>query len=798
MRLKNSIFIVILIFTTQLFAQDFSGIRIYINPGHGGHDIGGSADDRYVPQTGFWESDGNLDKGLYLRDILKSMHAIVKMSRITNTSADDLPLSVIDADANNFDADYFHAIHSNGDNGKSNYTLVLYKGTDNNPASPESKKMAAIMAKNIYEAHRTTAEYIHGDKSFLGFYLGVLRTLNMPGTLSEGSFHDYIPESWRLMNTYYRKQEAWSIAQSFIEYYHLQNLKVGFIAGILRDRSEKVSYYSIPGTNDSYLPVNLSVELLSPDKKIFYGDDNNNGFFLFDSVKPGNYALIMNAQYYKSDTVSVSVSANKTSFADRFLTLVPDYNPPAIISVNPSNGSSNLDLTAVINLNFNIWMNKTSVENSFTISPSVNGNFKWSDNDKTVKFIPKQKLSPGTRYEISISTNAESHFGIKMPQSFSSDFTTRSKLNLTYIYPANGQSDISTTVLIKLQFDAGINANSLGNNILFLDKNNKPVPLFVYQSGYPNGLIQFEPSKPLDINSGYKIILKAGIGDVEGLNYGENNEFTFTTEKTKYVSGNILDNFEMNRGWLNPGKSGSSVGIDTNGSTFLITTKRKKDGTHSGEIHYIFTGENGICQIADSSRPVISTNQNSNFGIWVFGDLSRNVLEYWFSYGQSSIAKVFVDTLNWTGWKLESVRLSGINFNGKLALNSVVVKQTEKGALEGKIYLDDAQTNIITPVEQNKTNIPSYFALKQNYPNPFNPTTTIRFLLKVNSKVSLIVYNLLGEKVATLVNGYLSPGYKTVKFNASNFASGVYLYRLIVKGNDGINFISTKKMILLK
>ncbi len=96
---------------------------------------------------------------------------------------------------------------------------------------------------------------------------------------------------------------------------------------------------------------------------------------------------------------------------------------------------------------------------------------------------------------------------------------------------------------------------------------------------------------------------------------------------------------------------------------------------------------------------------------------------------------------------------------------------------------------------------PKSFTLDQNYPNPFNPTTTIKFSIPNDQFVSLTIHNILGEKVATLVNNKMSAGNHEVNFNAANLASGVYVYILSV-GNDGTNsgqnFISTKKMILMK
>ena len=89
--------------------------------------------------------------------------------------------------------------------------------------------------------------------------------------------------------------------------------------------------------------------------------------------------------------------------------------------------------------------------------------------------------------------------------------------------------------------------------------------------------------------------------------------------------------------------------------------------------------------------------------------------------------------------------------------------------------------------------IPESFSLEQNYPNPFNPTTIIAYNIPKSSVVTLEVFNVLGQKVATLVNGYQQAGKYKVDFNASHFATGVYVYRLSAKG-----LAITKKMILIK
>ncbi|MFZ2323509.1 MAG: T9SS type A sorting domain-containing protein [Ignavibacteriaceae bacterium] len=97
--------------------------------------------------------------------------------------------------------------------------------------------------------------------------------------------------------------------------------------------------------------------------------------------------------------------------------------------------------------------------------------------------------------------------------------------------------------------------------------------------------------------------------------------------------------------------------------------------------------------------------------------------------------------------------------------------------------------------------LPTEYRLEQNYPNPFNPTTKIRYSIpNVEThrdaslrNVMLRIYDILGNEVTTLVNEQKEPGYYEVDFSASNFASGVYIYRL-----QAGNYISTKKMMVLK
>ncbi len=101
--------------------------------------------------------------------------------------------------------------------------------------------------------------------------------------------------------------------------------------------------------------------------------------------------------------------------------------------------------------------------------------------------------------------------------------------------------------------------------------------------------------------------------------------------------------------------------------------------------------------------------------------------------------------------------------------------------------------NAPVDVEVDTALIPNKFELSQNYPNPFNPSTRIKYQVAINSQVSLKVYDVLGDEVATLVNEEKPAGSYEVEFDASHLSSGVYFYKL-----QAGSFVETRKIILLR
>jgi hypothetical protein len=128
---------------------------------------------------------------------------------------------------------------------------------------------------------------------------------------------------------------------------------------------------------------------------------------------------------------------------------------------------------------------------------------------------------------------------------------------------------------------------------------------------------------------------------------------------------------------------------------------------------------------------------------------------------------------------------------------------TDQSVTSGKYYyrlkqIDFDGSFTYSGVVEAEVSLPIEFSLEQNYPNPFNPATTIEFSLQADAQVKISVYNLVGEKVAEVINKDYTAGNHKIEFNASQLTSGVYLYRIDAVDASGKIYNSVKKMTLLK
>jgi hypothetical protein len=141
-----------------------------------------------------------------------------------------------------------------------------------------------------------------------------------------------------------------------------------------------------------------------------------------------------------------------------------------------------------------------------------------------------------------------------------------------------------------------------------------------------------------------------------------------------------------------------------------------------------------------------------------------------------------------TNWVQE-----GASTIGNVVVDMVKTRQSDRliavATHGGGIY----SSNILTGIAETSAVLPDQFALSQNYPNPFNPVTQIPFSIPKAVNVNIEIFNLLGQRVAVLVNEHKPGGFHTVEFDGSSLSGGMYLYRL--RAGD---FRQVRKMLLVR
>jgi hypothetical protein len=220
----------------------------------------------------------------------------------------------------------------------------------------------------------------------------------------------------------------------------------------------------------------------------------------------------------------------------------------------------------------------------------------------------------------------------------------------------------------------------------------------------------------------------------------------------------------------------------------------------------VFTTSQDLGYWLDPDHPVIDITGLANADLQVrFHYYNANYDWYW------AVDNVLITVEEGVPWVTVD---GGVTFDGMIAtagadnthLVSLSTDGLENGTYHANIYLMSNGGDMVVPVElvvsgvvsAGDNQIPTTYALDQNYPNPFNPVTSIRYQLPEATDVRIIVYNVLGQKVATLVEEHKTAGYHHVMWKGTNdlgtaVSSGVYLYRIETE-----NFTDVKKLMLLK
>lgn len=211
---------------------------------------------------------------------------------------------------------------------------------------------------------------------------------------------------------------------------------------------------------------------------------------------------------------------------------------------------------------------------------------------------------------------------------------------------------------------------------------------------------------------------------------------------------------------------------------------------------FVLATNNGVgAYQTDASIPVELTSFVANV-------IERDVLLTWETATETNNLGFEVERKNSNddSWrKLTLVRSAGTTTEPQKYIFKDSRLETGKYSYRLRI-IDLDGTYSYSDIIEVEIGVPKSYSLSQNYPNPFNPSTRFEFQLPVDAKVQIDLYNITGEKVASLVNGSFSAGYHTYELNASslNLSSGIYFYRIIATDLSNGKFVDTKKLILMK
>lgn len=829
--------ILIFLFTGAAFSQisGLAGWDIYIDPGH--------SQTENMGVYGYSEAERNLRVGLRLREMLLNETDIDTVYICRTNDAQQVSLSQRTNQANALGVQWYHSIHSDAGESFYNSTLLLHGGWRENGETVEKtpmggKEMSDYMVDFLTRGMRIDTRGNYADRTFYqGFpqnhdykfpYLHVNRETTMASELSESGFHTNPRQNQLFMNEDWKRLEARTFFWSILKYHKIARPLIRILTGIVSDIETEIPI------NAATIQVGDRTYTTDSYESLFYKYSSDpellhNGFYYFENVE-GDYADVMaQAEGFYSDTVQIAMIDTFFTFKDFRLI---SKALPRVVSTIPANGDTGYSVLEDIIIQFNRPMNPDSVEANLNAFPEIHGRFAWSDLNRHLKISPEQ-LNFKTDYTIRIAGQVRDNYGHPLDGdgdgtggddfilSFKTGFDNIPPAQLA-VYPPGSSSKIELRPIINVEYDEELDPESITEDVFKLERfsDGSAVPgMLEHYVVKKRSVLNFFPELKLHPSEIYITRIYAGLKDLLGNSTTKLSSNSFQTGNEDIVI-TLIDNFEsgLTSNWWAPDQSGTKAGYEP------ATTRRENmeyvngltQSTISMEIYYDWdvSAAEWILReyLAGGSPRSVFFNQDYVLQIYIFGDGSGNQFRFALDEGTSStnlpnheVSQWY--TIDWIGWRLLEWDLSDPNSVGQWIGNGILDGTTYRfdsiqlthlpGAAEtGSLYFDDlriVQKVPATNLELEQTTPPLRYFLDQNYPNPFNPETEIRFGLAQNGPIRIDIYNILGQHIQTVFNGWLPAGIHSLKFNGTELASGSYTYR--IKAGQ---FEAIKRMLIVK
>lgn len=766
----------------SLSARDAAGLKVYINPGHGGHD----ANDRNVviepyaqgDPNGYWESNSNLSKGLALRQMLEAKGYKVEMSRVTNTTADDLDLSTIVKLSNASKSNLFFSIHSNatGTSARRNFPLMLYRGYDNDPVKPNDLVICQILNKHLLDNQATvwtsTATNCRGDWSFYKSWgtsgLGVLRGNNVDGMLSEGSFHDYIPEAYRLMSDEFCWLEAWHFRKAVDEYFGVDGLSTGVVCGRLNDVRVLRNGTFIKYGDDELATINgAKVSLIDEAGNVIdtytTHSINQNGFYLFKEVNPGHYTVRAEIDTHFPAEGTVDVKADEVAYLNLKLKK-QRLTPPEVLSYSPvwKEGDDPVLCNTPVVIDFNWDMDEATTEAAFKIDPPVEGKFTWEDLNYRMVFTPTTPYDINTEYTVTLDKSACHAGGTPMQKSLSFKFLTTSRnfMQILGSFPKDGEEVHYKDAVIEFRFDKLPNCTGINKKLTCTDSKGNVVgfntrTMTNSKNGAAYGWFRIPFAKALTPGMTYTLTVNGDLADKDGLTIPEPITLQFNAVDAAQENGatNVIDDMTDHTLYTVNNEGTSNC---TSASSTSLAEAKALYGTATN-FTYAFEGDDqadGEVLFSRSTPAETTIATGSTLGVHINGDLSANKV-YLELTGEVSTQYIPVCDMDFLGWRYISVPVS-VESDAHLT-GIKVVRTPSQASGSGTFGID----NIFMAQDPNSVQEIEVASLTV-HPNPASEYLIANADCTI---MSIELYNANGAKVANTPGNIL---------NVSEIANGTY------------------------
>ncbi len=740
----------------SLAAQDLSGISICVDPGHGkGNSNAGP--------TGLREADINLQVALEWRKWLRA--AKIDTVLLTRESDDENPtLSQRERIANQFGVTWFHSVHHNatgGVNHSARYTLVLYEELANHqPQWPgQADVMSRLMADWVQAGLRTSDARVFGDFTFYGSpsWLGVLNDLQMPGELSEATFHDHPVEEAKLKNPDFLELEALGLHRAVLEYFDAGPMPTGSLSGIVRGA-------------DTGRPVSGAVVRLLPPDSLYTTDDNGNGLYVFADLPPGNYHLEVTAAGYDTARADVSVQANEFTALD--FSLIPNISP-TVVAARPKNGDSGVGPFSKILLKFSQPMNHASVERAFRMNPPIGGVLTSDTQKKVFTFDPAAPLQAGTTYQVIVDSQAVDRYGHIFDGDgdgtpggdFMLEFRTApldtSAPMAIDVFPPKFAEEVFPRQPITVRFNHPVDLSTvlLRQTLVITNDRSRRLIDYRFEQNEEKAVLSILPQEPLLAGARYFITLRTAIMDSAGTRLLEEVKWTFTTAM-------VADNWERisvfngdDNPFLPPLESPRTLGVLGDSTAAQLAPQPAYSAVGALDIHSAAQDTTAQVALEFMRRDILlepgwvafaallSPNREGEVRLWLED-----------STGAAYFKSVRIPAGGWRGIVYRAGSDSVVAENGELHLQGneswiwrgILFRPDSTGPVQ--FFVDDIYVNL----PQNVTSVPQPVAPPGGFevapPQP-NPVTAgaqevvVRLRPAVAAPVSLTVFDLLGRLV---------------------------------------------------